>query len=117
MSFLEKIRKKPEKTKKKILLISTIITIILLIIGFYFSLKYNLSNIDFSNIPRPNFERDYFKEMRKKLEGEKKNLKELEEKIKEGEKNIQNSVPETPSPPSTPNPEITSTPLSQPTQK
>lgn len=93
MSFLEKIRKKPEKTRKRILFFFTIITIIFLIIGFFLSVKYNLSRINFSNFPRPSFERDYLREIKEKLEKEKENLKGAKEKIEESEKNLKNLIP------------------------
>ncbi len=67
MSFLEKIRKKPKKTKKIILFSVLIFVLLLLIIGFFLNLKYSFSRINFTNPFEINFSQDYKREIEEKF--------------------------------------------------
>jgi len=86
MSFLENLRKKPRRQKQLILIGTLIFTAILLLFGFFLSLKYSFSKIDFSNIPKPGFIKNYLREMKEEIKKSKEDLKVINEKIEKGEK-------------------------------
>lgn len=77
MSFLEKLRQKPEKTKKRILYIIVFSSGIFLIIFWVLNMKYNFARIDFSNFPRPDINKDDFINSKEKID-------DFEEQINKG---------------------------------
>lgn len=90
MSFLEKIRKKSEKEKKKILWTSVLGIAIILVFIWFLVMKYNFSRINFNNLKLPDLDMGEFKESKEGLnklkkdlndgiENEERNLKELED--------------------------------------
>ena len=85
MSFLEKLRKKPERTKKKILWFIVFFAGFILVILWILQLKYNLPAIDFSNFPKPNINQEDFKESQ---EG----IKEFEKKIQDNVEGLKNET-------------------------
>ncbi len=85
MSFIKKIRKKPEKEKLKILWISTTVMGIFLIIFWVFYLKFSLKKIDFKNLPLPTINTQDFKKAKEdfqKIEEEMKKIEELQQSLK-----------------------------------
>lgn len=71
MSFLKKIKEKPEKEKKKILFTSIIIVAIFLVLLWFLNIKYNISRINFGNFKGPEINTEGFKDAKDRL----KNLK------------------------------------------
>lgn len=86
MSFIEKLRKKPEKTKRKILWGTVLLTGFILIILWFLHLKYNFSNFNLSNFKGPDINKESFREVQEKIN---KGLNSFKDSIKETEKEIE----------------------------
>lgn len=84
MSFIKKIQEKPEKERKKILFTSVVIIAILLVLLWFFTMKYNLSRINFGNFQGPKINKEDFKDARDRL----RNMGERIQKNVEGTKGV-----------------------------
>ena len=82
MSFLKKLREKPERERKKILWISVFLIAILLITIWILQLKFTLKTIKFDNVPLPAFDKKEFQDSKEELRGIKDSLKGMEEELK-----------------------------------
>lgn len=83
MAILEKIRKKPEQERKKILWIIVFLIGIVLVIFWVLYMKHSFSKIDFSNLRGPDVNTEDFKEAKERIEN-------FQNKIKEKIKNNKN---------------------------
>lgn len=89
MSFLDQIKKKPEKERKRILWISVFFVAFILIIFLFLNLKYSLSKINFSDFKGPQINTEELKKAKeeiKKLREDLGSFKKENEQSKEKQK-------------------------------
>ena len=81
MSFLKKIKEKPEKEKKKILFTSIIVVAIFLVLLWFLTIKYNISRINFGSFRGPEINTGGLKDAKNRLKNIKdtfkRNIKDL----------------------------------------